>query len=119
MTVKFETRGYDHTSTPEQVEALRERVYLHSPGVVMYREVPVPTLFQLDVFQGKLTELTRSMDSYALLVDLTEAAPPTAEIRAHLRIAFSARTNIRICAVFTGRNFMLNVAAKFVLSGIG
>jgi len=57
------------------------------------------------------------LPTYDLLIDLTEAQPPNAEIRSRLKRLFGAQSNLRTAAVFTGKNFMLNVAAKFVLGG--
>ena len=119
MTFKFEARAYGPDSTSEEVQAIRDRVYKYRDGIVMYRELPIQSPFQLDIFQETLTEEGAGVPSYDLLIDLTEAQPPNAEIRSRLKRLFGSQANLRTAAVFTGKNFMLNVAAKFVLSGIG
>ena len=53
------------------------------------------------------------------LIDITEAEPPSAETRAQLKKLFGGQAKLRRAAVFTGKNCMLNVAARFVLSGLG
>ena len=116
---KFEERPYGSDSTPAEVQAIKDCVYLYQPGIVMYRELPIQSLFQLDLFHEKLNEVGSQLPSYALLIDLVEAKPPNAEIRTRLKTLFGSQKNMRTAAVFTGKNFMLNVAAKFVLSGIG
>jgi hypothetical protein len=115
----LEVRAYGPDSTPEEVQAIRDCIYLYKPGVIMYRELPIQSIFHLDLFQEKLIEVGGALPPYALLIDLTAARPPNAEIRSRLKTLFSAQKNLRTAAVFTGKNFMLNVAAKFVLSGIG
>jgi hypothetical protein len=119
MALGIEARPYGPESTPEEIAALKERVYVHSPGVIMYREVPVMTLFQLGLFEEKLNELSAALDSYALIIDLTETEAPSAPIRARLKELFVGQTKMRQTVVYTGKNFMLNVAAKFVLAQAG
>jgi hypothetical protein len=116
---KFEVRPYGPASTPEEVQAIKDCVYVYKPGIVMYKELPVQSIFQLDLFHEKLNDVGSKLESYALLIDLIEAKPPGAEIRTRLKTLFGSQKNMRTAAAFTGKNFMLNVAAKFVLSGIG
>jgi hypothetical protein len=116
---KFEIRPYGPGSTPEEVQAIKDCIYLFKPGVVMYRELPIQSIFQLDLFHEQLNEVGSKLPSYSLLIDLIEAKPPNAEIRSRLKTLFGSQKNMRTAAVYTGKNFMLNVAAKFVLSGIG
>jgi hypothetical protein len=116
---KFEVRPYGPESTQDEVQAIKDCIYVYKPGVVMYRELPIQSIFQLDLFHAKLNEVASTLASYALLIDLTDARPPNAAIRVRLKSLFGSQANMRTAAVFTGKNFMLNVAAKFVLSGIG
>jgi hypothetical protein len=118
-THEIEVRPYGPDSTPEEIEAIRARVFLHDERTVGYREMPIQTPFHIDQYDAKIQELTAELDTFDLLIDLTEAKPPSAETRARLRKLFSSQTKMARAAVFTGRNFMLNVAAKFVLSGMG
>jgi hypothetical protein len=119
MSVTIEARAYGPESTPEEVAAIKDRIYFFSEKVIMFREVPVQSVFQLDLFEAKLDELAAPLDAYDLLIDLTEAEPPSAAIRARLKALFARQRKMRRTAVFTGKNFMLNVAAKFVLAGAG
>ena len=119
MPATIEARAYGLESTPEEVKALKDRVYFLSQGVIMYHEVPILSPFQLDRFEEKLNELAATVDAYTLVIDLTEAEPPSAPIRARLKKLFLAQPKMKQTVVYTGKNFMLNVAAKFVLGGIG
>jgi hypothetical protein len=115
-----EERAYGEDSTPAEVAAIRARIYLHRPSVIMYVEMPVQSAFHIGVFDERLRELSSSLPSFDLLIDLTAAKPPGAETREALKRLFAARlTGVRRAAAFTGRNFMLNVAAKFVLGSFG
>jgi hypothetical protein len=85
----------------------------------MYYEVPVPSPFQVRLFKTRLDEVSANLSSYDLLIDLTVAKPPNAEVREALKGLFGSQTKIRKIGVYTGRNFMLNVAARFVLGSVG
>ena len=111
-------RAYGPDSTPSEVAAIRERIYMVRDDVLMFRELTHPTAFTVDVTFDRIAEVTRSLERFSMLADVTEATRPTAEVRAHLRRRF-ARERMRLghVAVFTGHNFLLNISAQFVLSG--
>src|SRR5262245_57097989 len=56
--MKLESRPYGPDSTPEEIQAIRNRVSVYDGDIVMYKEVPVQSLFQLDLFQEKLEQIT-------------------------------------------------------------
>lgn len=120
MGIQLEARPYGPESSQEEIAAIKSRVYWYAEGIIMYREVPVLSAFQLNLFGEKLRELaSRIVDSYILIIDLTETEPPNAESRAKLRLLFAEQTKMKRAVVFTGRNFLINVAAKFVLGSVG
>jgi hypothetical protein len=87
--------------------------------ILLFRAVPVPTAFQLDLCFDRIEELTTGMRGFALVIDLTEGRRPTAEVRAHLRERFSRLTRLAHASIFVGPSFVLTVAARFVLRGAG
>lgn len=115
----IEAKEYGPDSTPEEIRAIQERLYLAGPGLVMYREVPHPTPFQIRLFADKLKELTSGLGSYAMVLDLTQARPPGRRCREALRELFAAQGNLRRVAVVTGGNFILNGIAKLLLKSSG
>jgi hypothetical protein len=117
--VPLEARPYGPDSTPAEIEAIRGRVYLYREQTLMYVEVPVVSAFQMQLFRSRFDEVTAGMNSFDLIIDLRVAKPPGAEARGWLRDLFGSQKALRRVAVFTGRNFMLNVAAKFVLGSFG
>jgi hypothetical protein len=119
MPITIEARAYGPESSAEEAQAIRDRVYLLEGDIIMYREMPVQSQFHLDIFEAKLNELSAQHQAFSLLLDLSEAQSPSAETRARLRQVFSSLTKMRAVAVFTGKNFLLNIAAKFVLHGMG
>jgi hypothetical protein len=117
--MNLHARAYGPDSTAEEIQAIKDCIYMHSGRIMMYRELPVQSVFHLDLFESKMNELAQHLEHYDLLIDLTQAQPPSAQVRARLKKLFGGQRLLRKTAVFTGRNFMLNVAAKFVLSGSG
>jgi hypothetical protein len=117
MVFTFERRPYGPDSTPEEIQAIKDCIFVYQPGIIYWRELPVQSLFQYDLLDERLKEETTNLTSFDLLVDLVRAARPSPAIRERLRQLFKSKEKLRRVAVFTGRNFMLNVAAKFVLGG--
>jgi hypothetical protein len=119
MSIKLERRAYGPNSTPAEIEAIKERISLYSADIILFRELPVQSIFHLDLFEERLNELGGGMRYYDLLIDLTEAEFPGGNIRARLKRMFLGQKKLRNIAVFTGKNFVINTAAKFVLSEPG
>ena len=119
MTAPIEARPYGPDSTPEEIEALRARVYMHTDEIAMFREVPVPTPFEVGICMAKLDELLLDPKLRYVIVDFSEAGRPSAEVREFARSRFAAyRGRVRHMAFFTGRNVLMNIAIRFVLSNV-
>ncbi len=110
----LERRAYGPDSTEQEQRAIRNLVTVHSDGVIVYREPPVVTKFTLDLFWERIRELSEGLDRFYLIADLTDTRPPNQEVRRYLRDLY-ATIHPEYVAIFTGKNFVLNVAAKFVL----
>jgi hypothetical protein len=118
-TVEIEARPYGPGSSDAERQALRGRVSLLQDRLVLFRAVPVPTPFQLDLSFDRIEELTEGLPSFALIIDLTDGRRPSAEVRAHLRERFSRLKRLCHTSVVVGPSFVLTVAARFVLRGAG
>lgn len=116
---EIEARPYGPESSEAEREALRNRISLVERGIVLFRAVPVPTLFQLNLSFDKIEELTEGMASFALIIDLTEGRRPEPEVRVCLREWFSQVTRLAHASLVVGPSFVLTVAARFVLRGAG
>ena len=117
--LKLEAREYGPDSTPAEIEAIQARLYLMRPGVVMYREAPVPSPFQIGVFGEKLRRIAADLAAYDMIMDLSEAKPPGSRCREALRELFTAEPKLQRVAVFTGGNFIINSVAKLLLKNCG
>ena len=116
---QLEAKAYGPESSPAEVAAIQSRLYLLRPGVVMYREAPVPSPFQIGVFAEKLRGLTAGLDGYVMIMDLTQARPPGKRCREALRALFAGEPKLGKVAVFTGGNFIINSMAKLLLRSSG
>lgn len=117
--IQLEAKAYGPDSTPGEIEAIRARLYVLRPGVVMYREVPVPSAFQIGVFAEQLRLLTAGLAEFSMIMDLTQARPPGGAVREALRELFAGQPGLRRVAVFTGGNFIINGVAKLLLKSSG
>ena len=117
----LEHREYGPDSSPEERALIRDRVSLYRPHVIYWHEVPVMSVWQVQEMGEQFSTLAARLDRYHLLINLTEARPPNARIRAALRQVFAptSASGLDRCAVFTDRNYFISVAAKFVLGGAG
>lgn len=117
--IEIEARPYGPGSTEAEREALRNCASLVEEGIVLFRAVPVPTRFQLDLAFDRIEELMAKGPKFALIIDLSRGQRPSAEVRAHLRHRFSSLSGLAHTSVYVGPNFVLTVAARFVLHGAG
>lgn len=84
------------------------------PGLLLWHELPRQTEFSLDLSRKRLTELTQDNEPYALLIDLTRAKKPSAQIREHMKKLFTDQ-HLVFVSVFIGGNLLIRIAARFVL----
>jgi len=116
----IEARAYGPESTTGERQALRRRVRRLSHDVILYEEVPVQSHFQIDLMFERLTEVSQGLDQFYYVISLCDAGRPTADTREHIKQRFREfHPRIQHTSVYTGKNFMLNVAIKFVFNGFG
>ena len=93
--IQLEAKAYGPDSSPAEVEAIGARVAMVRADVVVYREVPVPSAFQIGVFGERIRQLTAGLDSYAMVMDLSQAKPPGKAAREALRGFFAGQPKLR------------------------
>ena len=115
----LENRAYGPDITEEERILLRTQVSLLDGEILFWREAPVPSISQLDIYAEKMSELTAGLEQFYLLVDLSRSARPGPEILEHIRKIMQPQTRLMHAAIFTGMNFMVNIGAKFLLARMG
>ena len=118
-TVK-QHKSYDTNSSEEEIAYLKSLVSLENENLIVYKELPIISDFQLEVMWGKVKDLASREGAYFMFLDISEAQQKiTAKQRAKLKkLIRPALEHINHMAVYTGRNMFINLTAKFVLGGI-
>src|SRR5262245_58068399 len=125
MAFEFESREYGPDDlTPEVRAACKERIYLHSGRIFMWRELPKISVYTADLFVENFVELVKAkgIDAYSVIVDLTGTQIPSAAARSRYSTFFRGelqRGRFQAAAMVTGKNFLINSAARFVAAAIG
>lgn len=119
MVAVLEAKQYDKESTPEEIQLLREQVYVYDDerDIIYYKEAVQYSEFQLDVYFEKVETLVADRGFFFFLIDLVDTERPTAKIRAYLKLKFGPYVGRMHVAAYTGKNVWMNMAAKFVMSG--
>jgi hypothetical protein len=118
--MSVERRPYGPESSPEEIDELRARVELTPAGVLVFKEVPVPTVFSVTVLWDRLEELVAGWSTVSYVADLTEAQRPSAEVRAALKTR-AARLKDRYghVAVVVGDNVVIRAMARLFAYSMG
>lgn len=91
-------------------------IYDQEKRIIYYKEPYATSIEQLDSNFAKIHKLGKALGKYFLIVDLTLASRPTAEIRQHIFKKFGLiKSNVLHVAIFTEKNILLNMAATFVM----
>lgn|SRR5262245_33424809 len=118
--VTLSPREYGPESTPEERQAIADRVSIVGARLLLMREIPVQSPFSVDVMYDRIETLSEDWDRFAYIVDLTEAKRPNPETRAALKRR-SLRINHRIShvAIVVGNNELMRIMARLFAYGMG
>lgn len=114
-----EARAYTReTTTDAEAELVRARISLIEPGLLLYRELPVPSEYAIALMVERLTSLTAGLSRYTLLVDLAEASIPGDDVRRAIRDIFA---DPRLCwaAVFSTADPVRSLSARLIMEPLG
>jgi hypothetical protein len=91
MSLKIEHREYGPDSSEDEKELILNRIQLLPDNTIYWQEIPVVSVWHIELVGQKIIELSANLDSFNLLVNLTEAKTPNAECRMQKSIA---KTNL-------------------------
>lgn len=114
-TFVFEKRPYTEASTPEEIEAIKQCVWVEERKFLWLEEIPIMTPFSINTMFDQIELLGKQFDEYVFLVDLRGSERPDAITRKTLYQRFNKITNINHTAFCTGKNFLINTAIRFVM----
>ena len=114
----IEDRLYEQHDCPETVsKAIKDSVQLVDDRIIYLYETPRQNKFSTDLLIEKIDELTRNLDFFIILIDLHRAHRPDADTIAQVRRTY-LNPKLKYCIAITGANFVINMAARFVLNSI-
>jgi hypothetical protein len=113
-------RAYGPDASPDEREAIADRISVIGDRLLLYRETPVQSPFSINLLFDRLEALTRDWDTFGYVVDLTEAKRPDPQTRAVLKDRV-ARVNPRLghVAIVVGNNLIMRAMARLFAYGMG
>jgi len=117
----LEIKEYTNDSSQEEIEVLMRRIFLYEKDLIIYREMPRVSDFQLDVYFNKLKEIIDRRKKYYMIIDLTETQSLTLwEIKQKIKQMFTPfLSTLKHVSVNTGKNVTLNITARFQYKNLG
>ena len=95
---------------------LDARISMLSDSVVLYREIPEQTAFSCNYLFDRVAEKSAKLPTFRLIIDLSEAGRPGAEVKAQIEERVQGYTNLEQIYVVMGKNVLIRIAAKFMLA---
>jgi len=113
---KFEKMAYGEDSLPHVIKAIESRVSILENGVILLNEIPIVSPFSINIVFSRMADYAESMEKCGYLIDITKTEIPNAETRRVINSEFqSTLSNVKHVSFVTGRNFIINTAARFVM----
>lgn len=95
---------------------MRKRVTIFQDKIILYDEIPIFSPFSIEIMFSEMTKLANQFNECAYIIDISETQLPDAETRRILNKKFKETlNNVKHVAFVTGKNFIINTAAKFVM----
>ena len=116
---EFENKAYSlEDSTPQLVQALKDKVKVIRENVILVDEIPIPSAFSTEILLDEMNRLKTEAgyDQYFLVVDVRYSSRPDAEARRMINSKFADFCNDILHASFiTGKNAIINTAIRFIM----
>lgn len=114
----LEHRAYNKEDTSEeQLKAIQSRISTLDDDILYYLELPCMTEFSTHILFDELERVLQEKKFKAILFDLSQAAPPSSQVREILYQRFETIIpQIGIYSFTTGKNAIINIALKFFIN---
>ncbi len=117
--MELEKKKYTAENTSEQeIEAIKQRIDYCDEDVILFKEMPVPTVFAQRLFLDRFNEILNPNQLFHLIIDLREASmkKSDAEHREILKQTFEYyKSQIVHCCIVTTPNIFVRLTAKIVM----
>ena len=112
----FEKRAYNEDATEEEIQAIKNEVFIYDKEVIYYKEILVVSPFSINISFGEVERLGEQMGKHGLLIDIRQVKNPDARTRRAINSRFSKICeSVEHVSFCTGKNILLNTAARFVM----
>ncbi|WNJ17259.1 hypothetical protein [Pontibacter sp. G13] len=112
----LERKAYHSQNTsPEEQRAIQMRMYFESPQIMVWNEMPMTTLFQLELFKARYAEVTVGKDRFSMVVNIVRTQFPGSEYRSSL-IHFLLKETQQVNCFFmaTGNSRLKNASTSLI-----
>ena len=106
-------------NSEQHTDHIRNRVSQIDSETFLVKELPDATPGSVDIMLEHLKDQVIKLDRFYMVVDLSEAQRPNADVRTRLKHHLSSMPTLRHAAVVTGKNIIIRIAVKFVIAGAG
>jgi len=112
----FEQKAYNEDATAEEIEAIKNNVFIYDKDIIYYKEMPIISPFSINVAFDEMERLSEQMVKHGILIDLRDSQKPNVPTRRVINARFSKICeSVEHVAFCTGRNILINAAVRFVM----
>jgi hypothetical protein len=116
----IENRAYGPDCGAEERAEIAARVWSPEDRIVALDEIPIQSVFTIELMQDRVDEISKGWADFCFLVDLTHAGWPSAEVRETMKRRTRTRTDrLRHVAVVVGPNLVMGAMARMVGFALG
>ena len=113
----IEDRQYFEDSTPDQVQAIKERVFLYSPNIVYFKQIPMSSPFSNNLMFDMIEHYIKDIENVGVLFDVSIAKVPDPPSRRTINQRFAGLSNsISYASYYNEGNVLIEAAARFTQS---
>lgn len=117
---EIESRPYGPDCTQAERDALLQRVEIIAPRVIRYREIPVQSVFSVELMLAHMDQLSRPWPTFVELLDLSLVRRPGPEVREALKARIRTMLpRIDHMAIIVHRNIVIRAMARIFALSLG
>lgn len=108
---------YEEGVSKEEFLFIRDRIFFIEANIVYLYELPLITSYSIEVMSRKLYKMIEPLESFSLIVDVSETQKSDARIRDALEQAY-CDVRAKSLVLYTGENILANAPVKFIAASI-
>lgn len=117
--MEIEDREYGSDSTQKEIDAIQARVYLYKDDIIVFNQLPKVSAFSTDLLFEKVEICAGDLDSFSLIIDISDSSRPNAKHRAQIKKKFKELQKLEKVAVIVKKYSVLEMASRFIAKGAG